>query len=173
MKPLIIKEFQGIRPSLSGSYLAEDVSVIGDVTVKPGASIWYGSVLRGDTDTIIIGENTSIQDNSVVHCAAGYPTVIGRDCVVGHNAILHSCTVEDGCLIGMGATLLDGCVIGRGSIVAAGAVVSPHKVIPPGSMVMGVPGRVTRALSEKDMKATARSVTHYLDYAREQFTVQE
>lgn len=170
---MIIKPFQGKTPVVTGAYLAEDVSLIGDVTVKPGASIWYGAVLRGDTDTIVIGENTSIQDNSVVHCAAGYPTIIGRDCVVGHNAILHSCTVEDGCLIGMGATLLDGCHIGKGSIVAAGAVVSPHKVIPPNTMVMGVPGRVVRELTEQDIVPIGWSVQHYLDYAREQFVPAE
>lgn len=170
---MIIKDFQGKRPVLTGAYLAEDVSVIGDVTVEDSASIWYGAVLRGDTDTIFIGSGTSIQDNSVVHCAAGYPTTIGRNCVVGHNAILHSCTVEDGCLIGMGAILLDGCQIGSGSIVAAGAVVSPHKVIPPNSMVMGVPGRVVRQTTEEDTMPIGWSVQHYLDYAREQFQKQE
>jgi len=166
---MIIKPFLDKTPVVSGAYLAEDVSVIGDVTVMENASIWYGTVLRGDTDRIVIGRNTSIQDNSVVHCAAGYPTIIGDNCVVGHNAILHSCTVEDECLIGMGAILLDGCHIGRGSIVAAGAVVSPHKVIPPGSMVMGVPGRVVRPLTPEDQEPTSKSVAHYLAYAGEQF----
>ncbi len=170
---MIIKDYKGTSPRLSGSYLAEDVSIIGDVTVKPGASIWYGAVLRGDVEPIVIGENTSVQDNSVAHCASGYPTIIGRDCVVGHNAILHSCTVEDGCLIGMGAILLDGCVIGKGSIVAAGAVVSPRTVIPPNSMVMGVPGRVTRTLSEDRTAETLRSVQHYRDYAAAQLLKQE
>ena len=169
---MIVKDFMGKSPKLTGAYLAEDVSVIGDVVVEEDASIWYGSVLRGDTDAIVIGARTSIQDNSVVHCAAGLPTVIGKDCVVGHNAILHSCTVEDGCLIGMGAVLLDGCHIGSGSIVAAGAVVSPHKVIPPGSMVMGVPGRIVRSLTDEDMVTTTLSVQHYLSYAAEQFEKQ-
>lgn len=166
---MIIKNYKEKAPVLENCYLAEDVSVIGDVTVKEDASIWYGVVLRGDVDSIVIGEKTSIQDNSVVHCASGLPTVIGKNCVVGHNAILHSCTVEDGCLIGMGATLLDGCRIGENSIVAAGTVVSPRKVIPPNSMVMGVPGRVVRALEPKDREATAWSVQHYIDYAAEQF----
>ena len=170
---MIIKNFKGKSPVITGAYLAEDVSVIGDVVVKPGASIWYGTVLRGDTDAIIIGENTSVQDNSVAHCSAGIPTIIGANCVVGHNAILHSCTVEDGCLIGMGATLLDGCHIGAGSSVAAGAVVSPNKVIPPNSMVMGVPGRVVRTLTAEDILPIDWSVQHYLDYAKEQFLPQE
>ncbi len=170
---MIIKSYMGAMPRLKGAYLAEDVSVIGNVTLGENVSIWYGSVLRGDTDRIVIGERTSIQDNSVVHCAAGFPTIVGKDCVVGHNAILHSCTVEDGCLIGMGATLLDGCRIGAGSIVAAGSVVSPHKVIPPGSMVMGVPGRVVRQITEADMEQTRWSVAHYMDYAEKQLLRQD
>ncbi len=165
---MIVKSYRDKTPRLTGAYVAEDVSVIGDVTVEENASIWYGVVLRGDVDHIQIGANTSIQDNSVVHCANGLPTVIGKNCVVGHNAILHSCVVEEGCLIGMGAVLLDGCHIGRGSVVAAGAVVSPHKEIPENSMVMGVPGRIVRTTNEKDREATAWSVEHYQAYAREQ-----
>ncbi len=170
---MIRKEYQNKAPKLTGAYLAENVTVIGDVTVEENASIWYGAVLRGDTDQIVIGANTSIQDNSVVHCAAGLPTKIGKNCVVGHNAILHSCIVEDGCLIGMGATLLDGCKIGSGSIVAAGSVVSPHKVIPSGSMVMGVPGRVVRQLEPADLEPISWSVSHYIAYAEEQLEKQD
>ena len=170
---MIIKDFKGKSPALTGAYLAEDVTIIGEVVVKPGASIWYGTVLRGDMGEIYVGENTSIQDNSVAHCTEGMPTIIGANCVVGHNAILHSCIVEDRCLIGMGATLLDGCHIGEGSIVAAGAVVSPNKEIPPRSMVMGVPGRVVRTLSEEEVGATDLSVQHYLSYAGEQLLTGE
>lgn len=169
---MLIKNYKDKCPSLKGAYLAEDVSVIGDVTVEKNASIWYGTVLRGDVEKIVIGESTSIQDNCVVHCANGKPTRIGKNCVVGHGAILHSCTVEEGCLIGMGATLLDGCKIGRGSVVAAGSVVSPGKVIPPNSMVMGVPGRVVRELTEKDVEPIAWSVEHYIGYAGEQLVKQ-
>ena len=165
---MIIKSYQEKTPVLKNAFVAEDVSIIGDVTVEDDASIWYGVVLRGDVDKIVIGAKTSIQDNSVVHCATGKPTIIGKNCVVGHNAILHSCTVEEDCLIGMGAVLLDGCHIGKGSIVAAGSVVSPGKVIPPGSMVMGVPGRVTRALTEEDSEPTEWSVKHYIEYAKGQ-----
>ena len=162
---MIIKEYKGLKPEINGGWLAEDVSVIGDVKIGENASIWYGCVLRGDVDQIVIGANTSIQDNSVAHCATGIPTIIGDNCVVGHNAIIHSCTVEENCLIGMGAVLLDGCHIGEGSIVAAGAVVSPNKVIPPHSMVMGVPGRVVRQTTEQDIEGTKLSVKHYLHYA--------
>ncbi len=162
---MIIKSYYEKNPQIRGAFLAEDVTIIGDVTIGENASIWYGAVLRGDVDKIIIGENTSIQDNSVVHCSTGIPTVIGKNCVVGHNAILHSCTVEEDCLYGKGAVLLDGCHIGRGSIVAAGSVVSPNKQIPPGSMVMGVPGRVTRQTTEKDLEDTRQSVGHYIAYS--------
>ncbi len=167
---MIIRNYLDKAPVLRGCYVADDVSVIGDVIVEKDASVWYGTVLRGDVEQIVIGENTSIQDNCTVHCAINYPTVIGKNCVVGHNAILHSCIVEDDCLIGMGAILLDGCHIGRGSIVAAGAVVSPRKVIPPDSMVMGVPGRITRTVTPEDQKETAWSVQHYLSYAENQLT---
>lgn len=167
---MIFKTYEDKTPVIRGGYVAEDVSIIGDVEVGENASIWYGVVLRGDVDKIVIGDNTSIQDNSVAHCATGIPTIIGKNCVVGHNAIIHSCTVEDECLIGMGAVLLDGCHIGKGSIVAAGSVVSPGKVIPPNSMVMGVPGRVVRQLTEKDTEGTTLSVQHYIHYAKGQLT---
>ena len=170
---MIIKEFHGKTPVITGAFLAEDVSLIGEVILKPGASVWYGAVLRGDMGAIVIGENTSVQDNTVAHCTEGMPTVVGDNCVVGHNAILHSCVVEDRCLIGMGATLLDGCHIGAGSIVAAGAVVSPNKEIPPNSMVMGVPGRVVRTLAPEEVLATELSVQHYLSYAGEQLLTGE
>lgn len=165
---MLLKEYKGIRPKMNGAYVAEDVSVIGDVELGENASIWYGVVLRGDVDQIRIGANTSIQDNSVAHCSTGNPTIVGANCVVGHNAIVHSCVVEDGCLIGMGAILLDGCKIGQGSIVAAGAVVSPNTVIPPHSMVMGIPGKVVRQLNEKDLDGIRKNVDHYIAYAKDQ-----
>ena len=125
---MIIKNYKEKTPVLENCFLAEDVSVIGDVTVQEDASIWYGVVLRGDVDSIVIGEKTSIQDNSVVHCASGLPTIIGKNCVVGHNAILHSCTVEDGCLIGMGATLLDGCHIGAGKSTLSKCITGENRM---------------------------------------------
>lgn len=165
---MLVKPCKGLTPKIEGAYIADDVSIIGDVELGENSSIWYGVVLRGDVEKIKIGKNTSIQDNSVAHCATGFPTIIGDNCVVGHNAIIHSCVVEEKCLIGMGAVLLDGCRIGSGSIVAAGSVVSPGKVIPPNSMVMGVPGRVVRELTPKDQEGTEKSVAHYIAYAQEQ-----
>ena len=155
---MIIKQFQDKTPKLTGAYLAEDVSVIGDVTVEENASIWYGAVLRGDVDRIFIGANTSVQDNSVVHCSTGMPTVIGKNCVVGHNAILHSCTVEDRLPDRHGGSAAGrlpdrpGQYCGGGSCGLSGEGDSAN------SMVMGVPGRVTRQLTDKDQEATAWSV---------------
>lgn len=165
---MILKEYKEYRPKIDGGYVAEDASVIGNVEIGENASIWYGVVLRGDVDKIQIGKNTSIQDNAVAHCSTDLPTIIGDNCVVGHSALIHSCTVEEGCLIGMGSILLDGCHIGTGSIVAAGAVVSPNTVVPPHSMVMGVPGRVVRQLTDKDIEGITLSVGHYIAYAEEQ-----
>ena len=165
---MLLKKYKEFTPKIDGAYVAEDVSVVGDVEIGENASIWYGVVLRGDVDKIKIGANTSIQDNAVAHCSTDQPTIIGDNCVVGHNAMIHSCVVEEGCLIGMGSILLDGCHIGTGSIVAAGAVVSPNTVIPPHSMVMGVPGRVVRQLTEKDTEGITLSVGHYIAYAQEQ-----
>lgn len=136
--------------------LAEDVLVapgaalVGGVHLGPDVSIWYAAVLRGDLADIIVGARSNVQDGTVVHVADDTPCVIGEDVVVGHRAMLHACRVEDACLIGMQATVLDGAVIGTGSIVGAGALVPQGTVIPPHSLVLGVPGKVVRTLTEAD-----------------------
>ena len=160
---MIIHSSRGKQPEIHHSArAAETAAAIGEVTLGAFISVWYGAVLRGDEGPIHIGDGSNIQDNCVVHCTAGMPVSVGRNVVVGHGAILHSCTVEDGCLIGMGATLLDGCVIGQGSVVAAGALVSPGKIIPPGSMVMGLPGTVVRTVTEEEQAATLAGAEHYV-----------
>ena len=142
--PASIRTFVGKRPVLGrGVFLAETCAVIGDVEIGDETSIWYGTVIRGDVMPIRIGARTSVQDNTVVHVTAGrYGTTIGNDCTIGHGAIIHACTVEDFCLIGMGAIVLDGARIGRGSLVGAGALVTPGTDIPPGSLVIGSPAKV-------------------------------
>jgi carbonic anhydrase/acetyltransferase-like protein (isoleucine patch superfamily) len=127
------------------AYVAPDAVVIGRVTIGPEASVWPGAVLRGDHGYITIGARTSVQDGTIVHCTARYPTIIGADCVVGHNAHLEGCVVEDGCLIGSGSITLNRVVIGKGSIVAAGAVVPEGFAVPAGSLVAGVPATVKRS----------------------------
>ncbi len=129
-------------------FIAPNAAVIGDVTLGDDSSVWFGAAVRGDSAPITIGPGTNIQDNATVHCSGGAPAVIGANVSIGHNAVVHSATVEDEALIGMGAVVLDGAVVGRGSIVGAGAVVPKGTVIPPRSLVMGVPGRVLRAVPE-------------------------
>jgi len=136
--------------------------VLGDVTLGPRASVWYGAVLRGDMAAIVVGEASNLQDGTIVHVDAGKPARIGARVGVGHRAILHGCTVADDCLIGMGSILLNDVVIGAGSVVAAGAVVREGMVVPPGSLVMGVPARVTRAVDE-GLRARIRGTwEHYV-----------
>ena len=147
------------------AYVAPDAVVIGRVTIGQEASVWPGAVLRGDHGTITVGARTSVQDGTIVHCTADYPTVIGADCVVGHNAHLEGCVVEDGCLIGSGSITLNRVVVGAGSIVAAAALVPEGFVVPPGSLVAGVPATIKR--SGIDASWTQESVRHYVETARE------
>ena len=142
--------FREHKPNFhENSYLAEGAYVIGDVTVGEYSSIWYNCSLRGDDSSITIGRYTNIQDNTVIHVDDDYPVQIGDYVTVGHGAVIHGCTVEDHCLIGIKAVLMDGVVVGRGSIVAAGCVVSFGTIIPPFSLVAGIPGRVKRTISER------------------------
>lgn len=154
-----------IHPS---ARLAENAAVVGDVTLTEDVTVWYGAVLRGDVGSIRIGRGSNLQDNVTIHCATDVPTVVGENVVVGHGAILHSCTVGDGCLIGTGAVLLDGCTVGEGSIIGAGAVVPPGKTVPPRSVVMGVPGKVVREVSEAEIQSTLENAAHYVHLGQEQ-----
>ncbi|MDQ8197164.1 gamma carbonic anhydrase family protein [Pelagicoccus enzymogenes] len=132
------------------AYVANEATVIGDVRLGENASVWPACVLRGDINYIEVGDRSNVQDGTIVHLADDYPVKIGQDVTIGHGAIIHACTIEDECLIGMGATVLDGSVIGRNSIVGAGALVTPRTIIPPGSMVMGAPAKVKRALTDEE-----------------------
>ena len=163
-----ILAFGGKRPQIDPSvYVADHASVIGAVTIGAGSSIWFGTVLRGDVNPIAIGRDTSIQDNSVVHVTSGESgTTVGDDVTVGHNVILHACTVEDACIIGMGSILLDHVRVGRGSIVGAGALVTPGTVIPPGSLAIGAPARVKRPIDDAERAWIESSAAHYVELAR-------
>ncbi len=130
--------------------------------LKPGASVWFGAVLRGDNDPITIGENSNVQDGSVLHTDAGEPLTLGRGVTVGHLAMLHGCTVGDNSLIGIGAVILGRAVIGRDCIIGAGALIPEGKVIPDGSLVVGQPGRVVRALEPGQIAALEASAEHYV-----------
>ena len=145
----------------AGAFVHPTATVCGTVRLGARASVWTGAVLRGDTEWITVGEGSNIQDLTLVHADPGFPTVVGAGVTVGHRAILHGCTIEDGVLVGMGAILLNGCVIGAGSIIGAGALVPQGVVIPPGSMVLGMPGKVVRAVTEAEQARSAQSAATY------------
>lgn len=140
-------------------YVADTAMVIGDVTLGKQSSIWFGAVLRGDIEPIVVGARSNIQDNSVAHTSNGFPVILGDDVTVGHNVTLHGCTVGNNCLIGMGAVLLDGCEIGDNCIVGAGALVKQGYKVPANSMIVGAPARVIRKLSGEDFS----NIKHYAD----------
>jgi carbonic anhydrase/acetyltransferase-like protein (isoleucine patch superfamily) len=148
-------------------YIARGAVVVGDVSLRDFASVWYNAVLRGDINRIVVGHYSNIQDNAVLHLADDYPCIIGNYVTVGHSAIVHACTVGDECLIGMGATILDGAVIGEQSIVGAGALVTQGTQVPPGSMVLGSPAKVVKALSSEkraEIKSWAEKYVHNAAY---------
>jgi carbonic anhydrase/acetyltransferase-like protein (isoleucine patch superfamily) len=164
----VVATFGGKRPKLGrGVFLAETCAVIGDVEIGEESSIWYSTVVRGDVMPIRIGARTSIQDGTVIHVTSDVSgTIIGDDCTVGHSAIIHACTVEDFCLIGMGSIILDGARIGTGSLVGAGALVTPGTHIPPGSLVIGSPARVKRTLNDKEREQITYGAKHYVELTR-------
>lgn len=155
-------DFKQLFTSTDEVLILPGAVVNGDVVLGKGCSVWYNAVIRGDVSPIRIGEDTNIQDNAVLHTSHGIPLVLGRGVTVGHGAILHSCTVEDNVLIGMGAILLDGAVIGENSIIGAGALVTKNTQIPPGSMVLGSPARVKRALTEEEIAAIRENAREYV-----------
>lgn len=145
------------------AWVAPTATVIGQVSLAKNVSIWWGATLRGDTDKIIVGENSNIQDNSVLHTDPGLQLVVGRNVTVGHGVILHGCTIGDGCLIGMGATLLNRSVIGKNCIVGANTLIPEGKTYPERSLIVGSPGRVVRQLSEDEVARLPLGVQHYLE----------
>lgn len=143
------------------AYVAPSADVVGDVTIGEHASVWYGCVLRGDIAPITIGTRTNVQDLTMIHVDRRTPTVIGDSVGIGHRAIIHGCTIEDESLIGMGAIVLSDAVVGRGSVIAAGALVTEGTVVPPGSLVVGMPGRVVRAVDEGLRERITMTVRSY------------
>ncbi len=146
-------------------FIAPGAHVLGRVRLARGSSVWYNAVLRGDVDSIEIGEQSNIQDGCVIHVDAGFPCRVGKRVTIGHNAILHGCTVEDGAMVGMGATLLNGSRVGRGAIVAAGALVPEGAEIPDGMLAMGVPARAVRPLRDGEGARIAAGADHYAELA--------
>ncbi len=158
----VIIPFGGKTPLIADdAFVAPNAVVIGDVVIESGASIWFGVVLRGDVAPIRIGRRTNVQDNTVIHVDADAPTTLGEDVTIGHAAIVHGCVVEDGAQVGMGAIVLSHAVIGSGSMIAAGAVVPEGMSVPSGSVVMGVPGRVRRDVSDEERGALRQRAAAY------------
>jgi carbonic anhydrase/acetyltransferase-like protein (isoleucine patch superfamily) len=150
-------------PTLDPSvYIARTAVVVGDVTLGARSSVWYHAVLRGDINRIEVGEGSNIQDNAVVHLADDFPCIIGRYVTVGHSAIVHACTIEDECLIGMGAIVLDGARVGAQSIIGANALVPQGMIVPPGSMVLGTPGKVVKSLAQADREGLRHWAEKYV-----------
>ena len=161
----MILTYAGRVPRIAASaFVAASADVIGDVEIGENASIWFGSVVRGDIEPIRIGANSNIQDGSIVHTMLGAPATVGNWVTVGHRAVIHGCNIEDHCLIGMGAVLLNNVRVGEGSIVAAGALVLENTVIPPRSLYLGFPARFQRQLNDADRTFIDMHAAHYLDY---------
>ncbi|MCF6340079.1 MAG: gamma carbonic anhydrase family protein [Sulfurimonas sp.] len=169
----MLHNFKNMKPNLgSNTWVAPSADVIGDVTCGEDCSIWFGTVVRGDVHYISIGDRVSIQDLSMVHVthhkkddrSDGNPTIIGNDVTIGHRVMLHGCTIEDACLIGMSATILDGAVIGKESIVGAGSLVTKNKKFPPRSLIMGSPAKAIRELNNDEVKELYASASRYVEF---------
>lgn len=163
---MALYDFDGVRPTLpqSGNYwVAENASVMGNVILEENASIWFNAVLRGDNDPITVGENSNVQDGSVLHTDIGCPLKIGKDVTIGHMVMLHGCTIGDESLIGIGATVLNRAVIGKNCIIGAHALIPEGKVIPDNSLVMGAPGKVVKEISEPHVMMIKGSAQVYVD----------
>ena len=164
----MIRSYRGVVPRIAASaYVDRSAQVIGDVEIGDRSSVWPNVTIRGDTNSIRIGEETSIQDNSVLHCDPGpFRLRIGSRVTIGHQAMLHGCTIGDECLIGIAPVILNGAKIGSGSVIAAGAVVPEGADIPEGSMVMGVPGKIKRPVTEEERRRFRVNAQHYVEAAR-------
>lgn len=164
----MIKSFQNTRPKVDETaYVADDAIIIGDVEIGAEASVWHGSILRGDVNFIRIGARTNVQDGTIIHVSREtHATVLEDEITVGHRVTLHGCHIETGCLIGIGAIVLDGVRVGRHSLVAAGSLLTPNTQIPPRSLVMGSPARVKRGLSDAEVKDLERFWRNYVELSR-------
>lgn len=163
---MAVYELDGVAPDIAATaWVADSAQVMGDVKLGADASVWFGTVVRGDTSSITIGEGSNVQDASVLHADLGMPLVIGRHVTIGHQVMLHGCTIGDETLIGIGAIVLNGAKIGKNCLVGAGALVTEGKEFPDGSMIIGSPARVVKPLTAEQMQGLRQSAQHYIDNA--------
>ena len=164
----MVKAFNGHIPAIRAScFVAENATLIGDVTLLEDASVWYGAVVRGDAEPIVIGPGSNVQDCAVLHTDAGFPITLGEKVTIGHSAVVHGAQVGDNVIIGMHATLLNGCVIGKNSVIGAGALVREGQVIPENSLVVGCPAKILREVSEQQIADNTHNADHYIHLAKE------
>ena len=163
----MIKEFEGNIPRIDEStYISESVDIIGDVTIEENANIWFGTRLRGDMNKIVIGKNTNIQENTVVHVDKNCPCLIGKDVTIGHGAIIHGCEICDNVLVGMGSIILNNAKIGKNTIIGAGSLVTQGKSFPEGVLILGNPAKVVRELTDDEIKNIKKSADNYVNLSK-------
>ncbi|MDH3975877.1 MAG: gamma carbonic anhydrase family protein [Deltaproteobacteria bacterium] len=165
----MIRKYKDILPQIHESvFVEESAQIIGDVVLGKESSVWFNATIRGDVNYIRIGNRTNVQDNCVLHVTKGtHPLVIGNDVTIGHNVTLHGCTIKDRCLLGMGSIVLDGARVGEDSIVGAGALVTEGMNVEPGTLVVGVPARPARELTDEEVKRIKKSAMNYIDYMKD------
>ena len=170
----MLLEYKGIKPRIGKNvFLAPTATIIGDVEIKDGASIWYGTVVRGDRATITVGENSNIQDNSTVHADPGKPATIGDNVTVGHNAVIHACTIENDCIIGINAVVLTNAYVKTGSVVAAGSVIKQGQVVGPYHLMVGIPAILKKELSKASVEKHRETARSYHKLAEEHLAIKK
>lgn len=165
---MIIRSYKGKTPDIKkAAFIAENAVIIGDVTLGEGSSVWYGAVLRADDEKIVVGKNSNIQDNCTVHCSKGFPAVIGDGVTIGHNALIHGCTIGSNCLIGMHSTVMNGASLGNNCLVGAGALVTENKKFKDNTLLMGVPAKAVAEIDGDAADRMKQNAAHYREKAAE------
>ena len=163
----MIMDFEGVTPRINkNTYISESVDIIGNVEINENANIWFGTRLRGDMNNIIIGENTNIQENSVVHVDINSPCIIGKNVTIGHGTIIHGCSISDNVLVGMGSIILNNAKIGKNTIIGAGSLITQGKVFPEGVLILGNPAKVVRKLTDDEIKSIRKSSDNYVNLSK-------
>lgn len=163
----MIMDFEGVTPRINkNTYISESVDIIGKVNVEENVNIWFGTRLRGDMNNIIIGENTNIQENSVVHVDINSPCIIGKNVTIGHGTIIHGCSISDNVLVGMGSIILNNAKIGKNTIIGAGSLVTQGKSFPEGVLILGNPAKVVRELTDDEIKNIKKSADNYVNLSK-------